>query len=118
MPAAFPCVEAFGIFIHESVQFIQVDVCKDWTDNGTLWSAGIGVVVNPVLHISGFQEFPNQADEVLVFDSSAENINKNVVVNIVKTAFDVTLNKPFHPRKSLFDLQKCCVAASVRSESV
>ena len=41
---------------------------------------------------------------MLIFDSSAENINKNVVVNIVKTAFDVTLNKPFHPCKSLFDL--------------
>ena len=75
-------------------------------------------MVNPVLHVSGFQKFPNQADKVLIFDSSAENINKNMVVNIVKTAFDVALNEPFHPCKSLFDLQKCRVATPVRSESV
>ena len=35
----FPRVEAFSIFIHENVQFIQVDVRKDWADNELAGSA-------------------------------------------------------------------------------
>lgn len=89
---AVSAVEFLCILCHITVQFVHVDVCKDRADDGALWSAGISIVIIPILHISGFQELPEQTDEMFVCNPLSQNSNQHMMVYVVKTALYISLN--------------------------
>ena len=47
-------IELFGGFFYELVQLIQVDICEYGRNDSALRAAGVGSMVLPVLHITGF----------------------------------------------------------------
>ena len=47
-------IELFGSLFHELVQLIQVDICEYGRNDAALRAAGVGSMVLPVLHITGF----------------------------------------------------------------
>src|SRR5699024_7404785 len=97
--SAVSAIKVLCVFRHIFVQFIHIDVCKDWADNRALRSAGVSIVIVPVLHISGFQKLPKQTDEMLVSNPLSQNSNQHMMVYIVKTAFYISFNKPLCSRE-------------------
>ena len=61
-------IELLGGLFHELVQLIQVDICEYGRNDAALRTAGVGSMVLPVLHITGFQEFPNELNQPSVFN--------------------------------------------------
>ena len=51
-------------------------------------------MILPVLHIACFKKFPNQLDESCVLDFGVNHVNKYMVVNVIKAAFDIALYEP------------------------
>ena len=47
-------IELLGGLFHELVQLIQVDICEYGRNDSALRAAGVGSMVLPVLHITGF----------------------------------------------------------------
>lgn len=94
-----------------TIQLIKVDVCKKWADDGALRCAGVGIVVDPILHVACFQKLPDKPYEMLILDAPAQNIDQNVVVNMVKASFYVALDKPLDPSKILLHILERRVAA-------
>ena len=103
---------------YEFVQFMQVDIGKDWRYDSTLRCTAVCGIIFPVLHISSSQEFPYELCQPCVLDFFVNKRDKDVVVYVVETTLDVTFDEPFCPGKVLFDKGQCRVAASFRSESV
>ena len=75
-------------------------------------------MVIPVLHISGFQKFPKQTDEMFVCNPLPQNVNQHMMVYIVKTALYIPLNEPLCPRKIFLHIFECRMAAFVYAETV
>ena len=111
-------VKGFGILCHKYVQFIEVDIRQNWANQRPLRGAGIGVVILPIFHISRFQEFPDQADEMLIRNAPAQYLHQHMMVNVVKTSFDITLNKPFDPRVVPLDILQGRMTAPLWAESM
>ena len=61
-------IELFGGLSHELVQLIQVDICEYGRNDAALRTAGVGSMVLPVLHITGFQEFPDELNQPSIFN--------------------------------------------------
>lgn len=87
-------------------------------DDSTLRRSRVHLVVLPFLHIASVEEFPYQSEESPVGYPLRENRDKDIVVNVVEEAFDVSLDKPLCSRETLLDAEQCGVAAAVGSESV
>ena len=81
-------------------------------------SAGVSIVIVPVLHISGFQKLPKQTDEMLVSNPLSQNSNQHMMVYIVKTAFYISFNKPLCSREVFLHIFECRVAALVHAETM
>lgn len=115
-----PCwsAEFLLIFLHILIQLVQIDIGEDGTDARPLWSAGVGFVVFPLFHISGFQKFPHQADKGFVLDSPAENFNQYMVVKAVETRLDIALHKPLCASERVLNFDQRGVAAFSRAESM
>lgn len=75
-------------------------------------------MVLPILHISGFQEFPNEFQKTGVLDFGMDNVHQNVVVDVVKTALDVALYEPRHAGEFLFQGFERGMAAPSRTKAV
>lgn len=102
----------------EFVQLVHINIGQDWTDAGPLRRAAIAVVVLPLLHITGFQHFLHELDKLLVLNSLFQDINKYMVVEVVKAALDTPLDHPPGPRKAALNFKQRRMAASLGAESV
>ena len=111
-------VEPCFVFPHISVELIEVDICKNWAHSRPLRRTGIGHVVLPLLHISGFQDFPHEADERLIVNSFTQDVDQYMVVKAVKARFNVSLDKPFCACEGLLNLRERSMAAPLGSESM
>ena len=75
-------------------------------------------MVIPVLYISCLEELPYYIDELAVFDFSFEDLDQLVMVNIVKTALDVSLYEPFGTCEVYLCLLQCRMTTAVRTKSM
>ena len=75
-------------------------------------------MVVPVLHISSFQEFPEQTDEMFVCNPLPQNSNQYMMVYIVKTALYIPLNEPLCSREIFLHIFECRMVALVYAETV
>ena len=66
---------------------MQVDIREQWGYDPTLRRTAVGVVIYPVLNISGLQYFPYELDKFSVLDFAAYLADQNMMVNIIKAAF-------------------------------
>ena len=115
---AVSAVEFLCILCHITVQFVHVDVCQDRADDGALRGTGISIVIIPILHISSFQELPEQTDEMFICNPLSQNSNQHMMVYVVKTALYIPLNEPLCPRKIFLHIFECRMTASVYTETV
>lgn len=93
--AVLSVVFQFELF-YECVQFVEIDICKDWADPGALGSAAVGDVVFPIFQVTCPEKFPEQFDEALVGNTPSDDADEDMVVNVVETALDVTLYEPVY----------------------
>ena len=71
-----------------------------------------------IFHISRIKKFTDKAQEAFIFDSLAEDANHDIMVDIVKESFNVSLHKPFAPCKAILNHSQGCVTAFIGSKAV
>ena len=111
-------VEAQLKLCHVLVKLIQIDVRQYGTDDSALRRAAVALMHTVIFHVARVQEFPNQAQETLIFDSFAENANHDIMVNVVEEAFNISFHKPFTSNKAVLNHPQRRVTASIRAEAV
>lgn len=67
--SAFALAEACRHGHDPFVQFVQIDVRQDRTDDPALCRAAVGGMQLPGFHVSGIQELPDQPQKTIVMDS-------------------------------------------------
>lgn len=116
--ALFASVEACFQFCHVLVELVEIYVGENRTDDAALRCSTVASVQLTIFHVSCVQKFTDETQEAFIRYFLFQNFNHDVMVNVVKEAFDVSLDKPFAPCKSVLYLSQSCVTASVGSEAV
>lgn len=88
------------------------------TNDAALWRAAVALMHLVIFHISRIKKFTDKAQEAFIFDSLAEDANHDIMVDIVKEAFNVSLHKPFAPCKAILNHSQGCVTAFIGSKAV
>ena len=108
-----PTVKPFLEFRHILVELVKVDVGKNGTDDAALRSAAVALMQLVIFHISCVEKFTDKAKKSLILNSLAKNANHDIVVDVVKEAFNISFHKPFTSRKAILNHSQSCVTAFV-----
>ena len=82
------------VLSHETIQFMEIDIRKDTTDNPPLRYSGQGGTIAQVLQTSRAQKTPNQLEELGILDTASEQAQQLAMSNCIKTGADIALNGP------------------------
>src|SRR5262249_49759853 len=99
------------------VQPIHVDIREDWANRPALGRPAQGRAVSPVLEVSGPEEVLYQPEEAVIGDAFAKDVQQDLVIDIVETSFDVTLDEPLGPVPHPLDTLQGGVAPAPRPET-
>jgi site-specific DNA recombinase len=86
--------------------------------HATLGCTTVRVFVLPVLQNPGFETASDEIKQTAVMDLLAEYFQQDIVVDVVKAAFDITLDKPNCSPERTVGLLECRVASSLGSKPV
>src|SRR5687768_6859106 len=96
---------------------MEVDVCEDRREDASLWGAAVRSVVSPDLHITCLQEGFYEVDEPLIIDLLFQQLHHDLMVDVVKEAFDIHFDQPLDPVPTLCLLERR-MAGAVGPKSV
>lgn len=110
--------ERSHLFLNISVHFVEIDIAKQRAKNTTLRSS-LDVPNDTFtnrLQISGFQSRFKKFNSLLTLDFLVDNLQKDIMVNGVKTFTNVRFNYPTTVMKLYTDLVKSAMTAFTRTE--
>ena len=113
-----PLGEGGYLVLHEHIKLMKIDIGEQWGNDPALRSAAICRVPFPPLHISSLEHHLHQCDYPFVIYLPFQNRQHFLMVDIVKEAFDVELDNPFHTRPVSLNSCQGGMAAFPRTESV
>src|SRR5205807_2448360 len=97
---------------------IHIDIREQWTNDPTLRCTAQGGSIAPLFEVSGLEQAFNQGDETAIMDLRSEYRCKDLVIDVIKTSFDVSFDEPFRTRPCEMYITKGGVTSAFRSESV
>src|SRR5208282_2579145 len=98
----------------EPVQVVQVDVGQQRADNTSLRCTAGGFMIPPVFHVSSPEQAVDQRDQSAIVNVSPDDLQQDRVIDVVETAFDVTLDEPNRSAPRLANLSESRVATPFR----
>src|SRR5439155_13350293 len=74
------------------IKLVQVDVGEEWGHDATLGYASGGVCEQAAVHHAGFEELPDEGEEVTAGDAALEETEQFAMVDGVEVALEVTFD--------------------------
>jgi hypothetical protein len=98
------------------IESVEYYVGKNRAHHTTLRYAAIGGIELPFLQVAGSEKSAHEADEAMIMEALAQDIEQNRGIDFVETGANVSLNEPLRPTTLLRDLQECRVTPAFWSE--
>ena len=98
------------------VQFIQIQVGEDGTDNGPLGGTAVGLVPAPIFEISRFEESTDETNEAFILDGFSQDGEQQFMGKRVETFRDIALDEPNTSHPVVVDFPQCRVTSPFWSE--
>src|SRR5438876_9454889 len=98
------------------VQFIQIQIGEDGTDNGPLGATAVGLVPAPIFEISRFEESTDETHEAFILDGFSQDGEQQFMRKRVETFRDIALYEPNRSHPVVVDFPQCRVTSAFWSE--
>lgn len=103
---------------NEAVQFVEVDVGQDWTEDRALWASTQGRMVAPFFQISSREQRFDQSKETTIMNVLSKNVHQDRMIERIETGGYVALHKPGRSYPLVVHLPERGVTSSVWAEAV
>ena len=87
-PPFFSPVELFLFLLKGDVEFMEINIGKQWAEAAALRCSGVGLVLDVGFDVSCFQELTHQMEEAFVEDALAQNGEQRLMVQMVEETLE------------------------------
>ena len=77
-----------------NIQFMQVDICQQGTEDTALWRSAVCAVVLPILQVTCFQPHPQEVEQSTILNVSCKDLHQDFMVDVIEASANVAFNEP------------------------
>src|SRR5450759_3359492 len=103
---------------NEAIQFVEVGICQDWTEDTALWASTDGRMIAPFFQISSRKQRFDQSEQPTIMNVLSKDVHHDRMIERIETGGNVALHEPGRSHPLVVNLREGGVTSSVGAEAV